>query len=83
MTVFSGIFVDFGLLMLWILALTPRRNYSPANFRQLCLLLLFFLEESGFSAWKGCTCASDNLDWSWHFGAKKDREKTFAAVLGF
>ena len=32
MTVFSGILVDFGLLMLWILAQTPRRNYNPGNF---------------------------------------------------
>ena len=28
--------------MLWILAQTPRRDYNPGNFRQICLLLLFF-----------------------------------------
>ena len=28
--------------MLWILAQTPRRNYNPGNFRQICLLLQFF-----------------------------------------
>ena len=37
----------------------------------------FFLEESGFSAWKGCTCAFD--DWSWHFGAKKRSRKDFCS----
>ena len=75
--------MDFGLLMLWILAQTPRRNYNPGNFRQICLLLQFF--------WRNLDSrhgrvAHELLTISIGHGTlvpKKDREKTFAAVLGF